>query len=65
MMDLVAIAKPGPFGPRTPELGRYLGVHRDGRLVAMAGERLHLPGHVELSAICVHPDARGRGHGRG
>ena len=36
---------------------------RDGRLVAMAGERLRLPGHVELSAICVHPDARGRGHG--
>ncbi len=29
----------------------------------MAGERLRLPGHVELSAICVHPDAQGRGHG--
>lgn len=62
MMDLVAASKPGPFGPRTPLLGRYLGVWQGDRLVAMAGERLRLPGHVELSAICVHPDARGRGH---
>lgn len=63
MMALVAAAKPGPFGPRTPVLGRYLGIRHDGRLVAMAGERLRVPGHVELSGICVHPDARGRGHG--
>jgi predicted GNAT family acetyltransferase len=62
MMELVAIAEPGPFGPRTIELGRYLGVRHAGRLVAMAGERLRLPGHVELSGICVHPDARGQGH---
>lgn len=63
MMDLVAAAKPGPFGPRTPLLGRYLGVWHGDRLVAMAGERLRMPGHVELSAICVHPEARGKGYG--
>lgn len=63
MMALVAAAKPGPFGPRTAELGRYLGIRRDGRLVAMAGERMRVPSHVELSAICVHPDARGQGLG--
>jgi ribosomal protein S18 acetylase RimI-like enzyme len=62
MLDLVAATKPGPFGPRTPLLGRYLGVWHGERLVAMAGERLRLPGHVELSAICVHPEARGRGY---
>jgi ribosomal protein S18 acetylase RimI-like enzyme len=62
MMDLVAVAKPGPFGPRTAALGRYVGVRDGDRLVAMAGERMHLPGYVELSAICVHPQARGRGH---
>jgi predicted GNAT family acetyltransferase len=62
MMDLVAIAKPGPFGARTIELGRYLGIRRAGRLVAMAGERLRLTGYVEVSGICVHPDARGQGH---
>jgi ribosomal protein S18 acetylase RimI-like enzyme len=63
MLDLVAATAPGPFGPRTPLLGRYLGIRHDGRLMAMAGERLRVPGHVELSAICVHPEARGRGYG--
>jgi ribosomal protein S18 acetylase RimI-like enzyme len=62
MMELVAAAKPGPFGPRTSALGRYVGMGDGDRLVAMAGERMRLPGHVELSAICVHPQARGRGH---
>jgi ribosomal protein S18 acetylase RimI-like enzyme len=62
MMDLVAATKPGPFGPRTPLLGRYLGIWHGDRLVAMAGERLRAPGHVELSAICVHPEARGKGY---
>jgi ribosomal protein S18 acetylase RimI-like enzyme len=62
MMDLVAASKPGPFGPRTPLLGRYVGIWHGDRLVAMAGERLRLPGYVELSAICVHPEARGQGH---
>lgn len=62
MLELVAATKPGPFGPRTPQLGRYLGIWREARLVAMAGERLRLPGHVELSAICVHPEARGKGY---
>jgi len=62
MLDLVALARPGPFGPRTPLLGHYLGVWDGHRLVGMAGERLRVPGHVELSAICVHPEARGQGH---
>lgn len=65
MADLVAITKPGPFGPRTPLLGRYLGVRDGARLLAMAGERMWLPGYVELSAICAHPEARGRGYAAG
>ena len=63
MLALVEIAKPGPFGPNTVLLGGYWGVRHEGRLIAMAGERLSLPGFVELSAICVHPDARGTGLG--
>jgi ribosomal protein S18 acetylase RimI-like enzyme len=62
IMDLVAATKPGPFEPRTPLLGRYLGIWQGDRLVAMAGERLRVPGHVELSAICVRPEARGKGY---
>ena len=44
MMDLVAVAEPGPFGPRTSLLGRYLGIRQAERLVAMAGERLRRAG---------------------
>ena len=62
MTDLVTIANPGPFGSRTSLLGRYLGVRDGDRLLAMAGERMRLPGYVELSAISVHPEARGRGY---
>ncbi|WP_320784483.1 GNAT family N-acetyltransferase [Streptomyces sp. CRN 30] len=61
MLDLVARTRPGPFLPRTIELGTYLGIRRDGALLAMAGERLHPPGWTEISAVCTHPDARGEG----
>ncbi|WP_217269555.1 GNAT family N-acetyltransferase [Goekera deserti] len=61
MLDLVARTEPGPFLPRTRLLGRYLGVRIDGRLVAMAGERMHPPGWTEISAVCTDPAARGRG----
>jgi ribosomal protein S18 acetylase RimI-like enzyme len=63
MMQLAKIAEPGPFGARTCLLGRFVGFRDRGRLLAMAGERLCLPDFVELSAISVHPDARGRGLG--
>lgn len=61
MLDLVARTRPGPFRPRTVELGTYLGFRADGRLVAMAGERLRLPGYTEISAVCTDGAFRGRG----
>ncbi|MBY8887617.1 GNAT family N-acetyltransferase [Streptomyces sp. PTM05] len=61
ILDLIALTEPGPFLPRTVELGRYLGIRHDGRLVAMAGERLRPPGWTEISAVCTHPAHRGRG----
>lgn len=61
MRALVARTRPGPFGPRTVEMGTYLGVVDDGRLVAMAGERLHPPGYTEISAVCTDAGYRGRG----
>ena len=61
MLDLVAVAQPGPFLSRTVEFGGYLGIRREGRLVAMAGERLQPPGYVEISAVATHPDHRGSG----
>lgn len=61
MLDLVARTRPGPFLPRTIAMGSYLGIRRDGELVAMAGERLHPPGGTEISAVCTDPRVRGQG----
>ncbi|NYJ07266.1 GNAT family N-acetyltransferase [Petropleomorpha daqingensis] len=62
MLDLVERTRPGPFLPRTVEMGSYLGLRdADGALVAMAGERLHPPGFTEISAVCTDPAHRGRG----
>ena len=61
MLDLVERTRPGPFLPRTVDLGTYLGLRRDGALVAMAGERLHPPGWTEISAVCTDPAHRGQG----
>src|SRR5690349_7084617 len=62
MLALVELTKPGPFSKRTPELGSYLGIRAAGQLVAMAGERLKPHGYTEISAVCTHPDHRGRGY---
>ena len=61
MLALVERTQPGPFLPRTVELGTYLGIRRDGVLVAMAGERLHPPGWTEISAVCTDAAYRGQG----
>ncbi|TCC26473.1 GNAT family N-acetyltransferase [Kribbella speibonae] len=61
MLALVALTDPGPFRSRTIELGTYLGVRRDGELIAMAGTRFALPGHTEISAVCTHPSYQGQG----
>jgi ribosomal protein S18 acetylase RimI-like enzyme len=63
MFALARLTEPGPFNERTHELGTFFGIRCAGRLVAMAGERLRLPGFVEVSAVCTHPDVRGRGYG--
>jgi ribosomal protein S18 acetylase RimI-like enzyme len=61
MLDLVGRTRPGPFLQRTVELGSYLGVRREGALIAMAGERMHLPGYTEISAVCTDPNHQGSG----
>ncbi|TDX03196.1 GNAT family N-acetyltransferase [Kribbella sp. VKM Ac-2566] len=61
MLSLVALTDPGPFRSRTIELGTYVGVRRDGELIAMAGTRFALPGYTEISAVCTHPSYQGQG----
>ena len=64
MLALARLTEPGPFLPRTHVMGRFLGIRIDGRLAAMAGERLRFPGYTEVSGVCTHPDFRGRGLAR-
>jgi ribosomal protein S18 acetylase RimI-like enzyme len=60
MLELVDRTHPGPFGPDTITLGRYVGERDGGRLVAMAGERMRPPGWTEVSGVCTSPAHRGR-----
>lgn len=64
MLELASATRPGPFAARTGQLGVYLGVRHQGRLIAMAGERLQPDGWSEISAVCTNPDYRGRGLAR-
>ena len=64
MLALTELTKPGPFRPRTIELGTYVGISDGKRLLAMAGERLWIGDCREVSAVCTHPDATGRGYAR-
>jgi ribosomal protein S18 acetylase RimI-like enzyme len=62
MRALVELTRPGPFGPRTHQLGRFFGIRVDGRLAAITGERMTPGPYTEMTAVCVHPDFRGRGY---
>ena len=62
--DLAMLTRPGPFGPRTIELGDYFGILDGGKLVAMAGERMHAGTLREISGVCTHPQFQGRGFAR-
>lgn len=62
MLALARLTEPGPFFARTHQLGAFVGVKLDGRLVAMAGERMKPDGFTEVSGVCTHPDFRGRGY---
>jgi ribosomal protein S18 acetylase RimI-like enzyme len=62
MMALTELTKPGPFAARTHELGTFLGIRAGGELIAMTGERMKPGNFTEMTAVCVHPDHRGRGY---
>lgn len=62
MIELTSLTKPGPFGKRTHELGNYLGIRKNSKLLAMSGQRLQVPGYTEVSAVCTHPEHTGKGY---
>ena len=63
MVALTVLTKPGPFMSRTMDFGNYKGLFVRDQLVSMAGERLHVEGSTEVSAVCTHPDHLGKGFG--
>jgi len=64
MLALARLTEPGPFLERTHAMGHFRGIRIDGRLAAMAGERMRFPGHTEVSGVCTHPDFRSCGLAR-
>lgn len=62
MLALATLTVPGPFFEKTHRLGDFVGVKQDGRLIAMAGERMRPAGFTEVSGVCTHPDHRGHGY---
>jgi GNAT superfamily N-acetyltransferase len=64
MIALTRLTKPGPFGTRTIEFGNYEGIFSDGKLAAMTGQRFHCFDHIEISAVCTHPDHLGKGYAK-
>jgi predicted GNAT family acetyltransferase len=62
MITLTALTRPGPFSTGTMSFGRYIGIREEARLAAIAGERMKVKGHTELSAVCTHPDFLGKGY---
>jgi len=64
MLALATATEPGPFEAGTVAIGGFIGVRRQGLLVAMAGHRLKLDGGTEVSGICTAPEHRGQGLAR-
>lgn len=65
MLALAEVTQPGPFLPGTISMGSYLGIRSpEGKLVAMAGERLRLEEYTEISAVCTDPAFRGLGYAK-
>ena len=63
-LELATLTRPGPFAIRTIEMGDYFGYFEEGRLIAMAGERMWAGPYREISGVCTHPDFQGRGLAR-
>lgn len=68
MAALAGHAQPGPWGAKTHRYGPFFGVREDGRadgrLLAMAGQRMLMPGMAEVSGVATWADCRGRGLAR-
>jgi GNAT superfamily N-acetyltransferase len=63
LVELAEATGMGPFPPGAVRLGTWLGIRDGDDLVAMAGQRLRPPGHIEIATVCTRPSSGGRGYG--
>lgn len=61
MIELTAMTRPGPFFQNTILFGNYFGIFENGQLASMCGQRMNPIPYLEVSAVCTHPDHRGKG----
>ena len=61
LSSLVNEVQPGYFKKKTNLMGNYFGVIKEGKLVAVTGERMKMKGFTEVSAVVTHPFYTGKG----
>ncbi len=61
LIGLIKLVYPEYFKPKTNALGQYFGIYKDGKLVAITGERMQTKNFIEISAVITHPDYTGNG----
>lgn len=64
LMDLIALVYPHFFKTKTNLLGRYWGIYKQNKLVAVAGERMQTKHFTEISAVATHPKYTGNGYAK-
>lgn len=64
LINLVKLAYPEYFKAKTNTLGRYFGIYKNGKLVAITGERMQTKHFTEISAVITHPDYLGNGYAK-
>ncbi len=62
--QLVNLVQPGYFRIKTPEMGRYYGIYKEGVLVAVTGERMQMDNFTEVSAVVTHPNHTRKGYAK-
>ena len=64
LSSLVNEVQPGYFKKKTNLMGDYFGIVKDGKLVAVTGERMKMKNFTEVSAVVTHPFYTGKGYAR-
>ncbi len=64
LFNLVSLVQPGYFKNKTADLGKYFGIYKDDKLVAVSGERMQMNDFTEISAIVTHPNHTGNGYAK-